>query len=431
MDTISIFCICYGSALLSNFACMTQKARARMALEVPLAVAISLIVQTTISLFAASIPVLAPDIVAERGWSTTVIALYPTVVYVTAFLISFQVPELLIRLGGMGLSLASVATCAVGMLFLLPSNTAAAALTAFAVGCATAAMNPASSQVLGPRTSASTAGLIMSIKQTGVPLGGVVAGALVPALALHYGWRLAAVQLAAIGAVLAVALVPTVRWLNGGAAATRPAAFRPLDPVRHLLAMPGMPTLLLASVTFNGMQLCLRSFFTVYLVTSQHLSLITAGLAFGVSQAAGMVGQVVWAALSDRVLPVHAVMAIVGVLMTVAALCTAAMTPDWPFAAVILVAAAYGISAAGYLPVLLGEIARRSPPGRTGALTSGAQLFPLGGSVLGPLAFGAMAAVFGMPAAFVLAGASTFAGALILAVPHQTYAGRIAGSRRQ
>ena len=401
-----------------------------MALEVPLAVAISLIVQTTISLFAASIPVLAPDIVAERGWSTTVIALYPTVVYVTAFLISFQVPELLIRLGGMGLSLASVATCAVGMLFLLPSNTAAAALTAFAVGCATAAMNPASSQVLGPRTSASTAGLIMSIKQTGVPLGGVVAGALVPALALHYGWRLAAVQLAAIGTVLAVALLPTVRWLNG-AAATRPAAFRPLDPVKHLLAMPGMPTLLLASVTFNGMQLCLRSFFTVYLVTSQHLSLITAGLAFGVSQAAGMVGQVVWAALSDRVLPVHAVMAIVGVLMTVAALCTAAMTPDWPFATVILVAAVYGISAAGYLPVLLGEIARRSPPGRTGALTSGAQLFPLGGSVLGPLAFGAMAAVFGMPAAFVLAGASTFAGALILAVPHQTYAGRIAGSRRQ
>lgn len=389
-----------------------------MALEVPLAVAISLIVQTMISLFAASIPVLAPDITAERGWSTTVIALYPTVVYVTAFLISFQVPELLVRLGGMGLSLACVATCAAGMLFLLPSNTAAAALTAFAVGCATAAMNPASSQVLGPRTSAGNAGLIMSIKQTGVPLGGVVAGALVPALALHHGWRLAAVQLAAIGAVLAFALLPTVRWLNG-AAATRPAAFRPLDPVRHLLAMPGMPTLLLASVTFNGMQLCLRSFFTVYLVTHQRLSLVTAGLAFGVSQAAGMVGQIVWAALSDRVLSVHTVMAIVGVLMTVAALCTAAMTPDWPFAAVILVAAAYGISAAGYLPVLLGEIARRSPPGRTGALTSGAQLFPLGGSVLGPLAFGGMAAVLGMPAAFVLAGASTFAGALILAVPHQ------------
>ena len=53
-------------------------------------------------------------------------------------------------------------------------------------------MNPASSQVLGPRTTAQTAGLVMSIKQTGVPLGGVMAGALVPMLALHSGWRAAA-----------------------------------------------------------------------------------------------------------------------------------------------------------------------------------------------------------------------------------------------
>jgi MFS family permease len=408
---------------------MTRKSRAATAFDVPAAVAISLVVQTMISLFAASIPVLAPDIAAERGWSTAVIALYPTVIYITAFLISFQVPELLLRLGGMGLSLACVATCAVGMPFLLPSHAAAAVLTAFAVGCATAAMNPASAQVLGPRTSARTAGLVMSIKQTGVPLGGAVAGALVPALALRFGWRLAAVQLAAIGAVLAVALLPTVRWLNGGGE-TKPAAFRPLDPVKHLLATPGMPALLLASVTFNGMQLCLRSFFTVYLVTDQRLSLVTAGLAFGVSQVAGMVGQIMWAAMSDRLLSVHAVMAIVGVLMTAAALCTAAMTPHWPFAAVILVAAIYGLSAAGYLPMLLGEVARRSPPGRTGALTSGAQLFPLAGSILGPLAFGGVAAVLSMPGAFVLAGACTFAGALVLAVPQQTYAGWAASSDR-
>ena len=87
-----------------------------------------------------------------------------------------------------------------------------------------------------------------------------------------------------------------------------------------------MPTLLFASLTFNGMQLCLRSFFVVYLVTERHLGLVTAGLAFSVSQAAGMIGQIGWAALSDRVLSVHAVMAIVGALMSTAALCTAAMT---------------------------------------------------------------------------------------------------------
>ena len=386
------------------------------------AVFISLVVQMTMSLFAASVPVLAPVIAAERGWNPTTVAFYPIVVYVTAFLISFYVPGLLFRMGGMGLSLASVMLGGAGLLLLLPPYAAAAASAAVAIGCGTAAMNPASSQMLGPRTTARTAGLVMSIKQTGVPLGGVMAGALVPILASHSGWRMAAIQLAATGSALAIVLLPSVNWLNGAARAAKPVAFRPLDPVRHLLAMPGMPTLLFASLTFNGMQLCLRSFFIVYLVTDQRLGLITAGVAFSVSQAAGMIGQVGWAALSDRVLSVHAVMAIIGMLMSAAAFCTGSMTPHWPFAAIIFVAAIFGVSAAGYLPMLLGEIAKRAPSGQVGALTSAAQLFPLSGCILGPLAFGGVAATMGMAAAFVLAAASTLAGTALLALPHRLFA---------
>jgi MFS family permease len=398
---------------------MSQPAFAATSFDVVAAVFICLVVQTTMSLLAASIPVLAPAIAAERGWNPAIVALYPTVVYITALLISFHVPVLLFRMGGMGSSLASVVVAGAGLVLLLPPYAAAAAAAAVAIGCGTAAMNPASSQMLGPRTTARTAGLVMSIKQTGVPLGGVLAGALVPILASRSGWRIAVVELAAIGSVLAIALLPAVSWLNGAAAAARPAAFRPLDPVKHLLAMPGMPTLLLASLAFNGMQLCLRSFFVVYLVTDLQLGLVTAGIAFSVSQAAGMIGQVGWAALSDRVLPVHAVMAIIGMLISAAALCTAAMTPCWPLGAIYAVAAVYGVSAAGYLPVVLGEVAKRSPPGEVGALTSAAQLFPLSGCIIGPLAFGGMAAVSGLPAAFVLAAASTLAGTAVLAAPHR------------
>lgn len=399
----------------------SQPARGGTYFDVLAAVFISLVVQTTMSLFAASIPVLAPAVAAERGWNPTVVALYPIVAYVTAILFSFHIPDLLFRLGGMGLSLASVLIGSAGLLLLLPPYAAAAASAAVAIGCGTAAMNPASSQVLGPRTTARTAGLVMSIKQTGVPLGGVMAGALVPVLASHSGWRVAAVELAAVGSALTIVLLPSVTWLNGAARAVRPAAFRPLDPVRHLLAMSGMPTLLLASLTFNGTQLRLRSFFVVYLVTDQRLSLVTAGIAFSVSQAAGMIGQVGWAALSDRLLSVRPVMAIIGILMSAAALATAAIMPHWPLVAIYGVAAAYGVGAAGYLPVLLGELAKRSPPGQVGALTSGAQLFPLSGNVLGPLAFGGMAAVAGLRAAFVLAAASTLAGTALLAAPHRLF----------
>ena len=58
-------------------------------------------------------------------------------------------------------------------------------------------------------------------------------------------------------------------------------------------------------------------------------------------------------------------MAIIGTLMSAAALCTASMTPHWPLGAILVVAAVYGISAAGYLPVLLGEVAGDRRPVRS------------------------------------------------------------------
>jgi MFS family permease len=389
--------------------------------EIPAAVAISLAVQTMISLYASGVPVLAPAIAADRGWNVTDIGLYPTVVFIVAFLISFQVPNLLVRIGGMGLGLACIGVSAIGMLFVLSPHVALLVLAPVSIGCATGAMNPASSQVLGPRTTARTAGLIMSIKQTGVPLGGVAAGALVPVLVFHSGWRFAVVELGVAGGIFVLVLLPTVRWLNGEAA-VKPAAYRPLDPVRQLFSIRDIPTILLASVSFNGMQWCLRSFFTIYLVSHLRFSLVAAGVAFSASQAAGMVGQVGWAALSDRV-SVHLVMAIIGVLMSAAAFLTASMTPEWPLGTVAVVAAVYGGTAVGFMPVLLGEVARRAPSGQTGALTSGAQLFPLSGALIGPLAFGGISSVSNMPIAFVAAGVCTLLGTLLLAVPHQIFSG--------
>src|SRR2546430_11272032 len=40
----------------------------------------------------------APNIAADRGWNVTLIALYPTIVFSVAFLISFKVPSLLKRM---------------------------------------------------------------------------------------------------------------------------------------------------------------------------------------------------------------------------------------------------------------------------------------------------------------------------------------------
>ncbi len=68
------------------------------------------------------------------------------------------------------------------------------------------------------------------------------------------------------------------------------------------LSAVSMLNLLLAAMFFTGMQHCLRSFFTVYLVETLGLSLSVAGAAFAASQAAGIAGQIGWAMISDRVL---------------------------------------------------------------------------------------------------------------------------------
>src|SRR5690349_16643015 len=95
---------------------------------VPAAVALSLVVQATISPLAARTPLLAPTIAADRGWNSALITFYAPLVCVASFGISFQVPRLLRRLGGMGLSLACVAVSAAGLLCLLAPSAGLAAV---------------------------------------------------------------------------------------------------------------------------------------------------------------------------------------------------------------------------------------------------------------------------------------------------------------
>ena len=76
----------------------------------------------------------------------------------------------------------------------------------------------------------------------------------------------------------------------------------------------------------------------------------------------------------------------------------------------------FGFTAAGFIPVLLGAVLASSPVDQAGALTSALNIFLIGGSLLGPLAFGGVAATFGYSAAFVALAALCTAGALCCAI---------------
>jgi len=260
----------------------------------------------------------------------------------------------------------------------------------------------------------------MSIKQVGVPMGAMLAGLILPYPVTHYGWQRVAAGMVVGSMMIIVSLLPTVSWLNG-LEAKAPARFRPLDPIRRLLAIPGMTGILVATLVYTAMQLCVRSLLTTYLVKDIGLSLAAGGLALSVSQGTGMFGQVIWAWLSDRVTTPRMVLAAVGAVMCAGAVATASFSAQWSAAAIMIIAALLGFGAAGFIPVILGEVARYSPPGQVGAFTSGANLFIIAGAFLGPLVFGGIGSVLSYRAAFVvLAAGAAIMAAVLLAVHART-----------
>ena len=375
--------------------------------ELAAAVSATLLVQTAISFLIACVPVLAPVIASSRGSNVDLIAFYGPITYLVALLVSFQVPKLLQALGGYGLGLLCVAVSAIGLLFLLPQAIAFAIVVPIAAGMATGAMNPASVEVLGPRTTPHNAALVLSIKQTGVPLGVMVAGALAPVMALHVGLQEAILYFVAASAVLLVGLAPLARWLNGEAKPAPKGPYRPLGPAKQLLALPGMKEVALVGAVFCGMQVAFRSFFTVYLVRDLDIDLVMAGLAFSLSQIAGMIGQIGWALVADRFLDIRQTLGAIGFIIGGAAIVTAGLANYSGFASIMIVAVAFGATVAGFMPVLFGEVARRAPTGQAGALTAGLNLFLIGGSIAGPLIFGAIAYGLGYSAAFLVTGVGT------------------------
>ena len=373
----------------------------------------AVIAQMTVSLVVAAVPVVAPEIAKSRGLNVQLIAFYFPIAYTTAFFSNFAVPKLLPRFGGAGLSLVCIAVGAGGLLLMLPTAAILIVAAPLVLGFGLGVVTPATSQVVGPLATPHTAGLLMSIRQSAIPAGSMVAGVIMPVLAIYWGWH-APLILGLATAGLTMLLLPSLPWLNDRSS-TPPSAQCPWEPVKRLLAMSGMWQILFAIVVYMMLVICLRSFFTVYLVKDMGFDLTTAGLAFSAAQLAGIPGQIGCAVMSDRWLSPRTVLAISGVVMTSAAVLTANFTPHWPISAILAVAVVLGFFSIGCTPVMLGEITRRAPAGQVGSLVSGGNLFIMAGCALGPLFFGAVGAVFGYAGALKALAICSAVGAVVVA----------------
>jgi MFS family permease len=385
------------------------------------ALAVSLAVQTLTAMGLAIPSVLAPVAASDFDVAPTALGRWVGFSYMIAMFAGLAGGTLVGRYGPSRVHQAAVLGVALGLATGAGAQVALLLLCGLCLGAAHGLVNPASSAILAAASPPRIRSMVFSIKQTGVPLGGAIAGILVPALLLWMSWQ-AAVLALAIGA--AVLLVLVVRHDPADDAARRLERLRLRSfaaPVAEVWA--NRPILELAAVSgvYSAIQISFLTYLVSYLKLELGYSLVAAGVVFAVAQISGAAGRVLWGVVADHLLKPRSVLAGLGMVMIVCGGALASLNPAWPPAAVLAVCALYGATAVGWNGVFLAEVARLAPDGRVAYLTGGTQFFTFAGVLIGPPLFGAIASATGTyGAGFVV----TTALPLLVVVPMLARRGR-------
>jgi len=347
-----------------------------------------------VALAVMTLPAMAPIVAQALDTSPVYAGSYVAIVYAGAMTASILSGMAVRRFGAIRVSQAGLALCATRLALSMTGSLPVIALAAFMVGLGYGPVTPASSHLLARTTEPGRMSLVFSIKQTGVPLGGVLAGAVIPGIALWAGWK-SALLLATLANLACIAIAQPLRTsLDADRNPNQPLApANFLHPIRVVWSIPALRQLAGCSFIFSIAQLSLTSYLVTYLHVSLAYPLVAAGVALSISQAGGIAGRILWGWLADRWAGARLMLALLAALMAISTLATALLQPNAPALLAWLILIAFGASAIGWNGVFLAEVARQSPPGLAGIATGGALAFTFFGVVLGPPLFGTLAAL--------------------------------------
>lgn len=384
---------------------------------VALPITITLAVQSLVSMSATTLPVFAPVAASTLGISPTYVGIYVGLIYGSAMVSSLVSGNFVLKYGAIRVSQACLVLCAIGVAMTATAWLPAIVLGALIIGTGYGPTTPASSHILAKTTPSHLMSLVFSVKQTGVPLGGAMAGAIVPALVILFGWE--SVSLIVGGFCLILMCMVQLSRLNLDKDRQEELCLDckgALEPLKMVVSHSQIRQLTIASFFFAGMQLCLISYIVTYLSKDLGMALIGAGLILASAQTAGVIGRIVWGAIADRYGRPRSMLGFLGIAMSLGAIATALFSPQWPYAAIFLVSVVYGATAIGWNGVYLAEVARLAPPGLAGIATGGTLFFTYLGAVVGPPIFGAIVEISGsFPIGYVsFSGATFLCGAVIL-----------------
>jgi ACS family hexuronate transporter-like MFS transporter len=254
-------------------------------------------------------------------------------------------------------------------------------------GTGYSSVNPATTKGVMRWFSPQGRATAMGVKQTGIPLGGILAAFTLPGLALSFGWRPSVILVGAITfsfiGIIWIGMPPALpdpdrrsgmRW----------AQLRQVLSNRNIMALSVM------GIFLAGTQLSIVTHLVLYLKSEFLFSSVMAGIYLAVVQAGGTAGRIGWGLISDflalgRRKPI---LVIIGIIAILQLLLLSRAGPGLSSGLLFLVIGLLGCTAIGFHGVFIGfmgELSQRDLVGLTVGLSLTIQFM---GIILFPPLFG-------------------------------------------
>lgn len=346
-----------------------------------LALSTSLHVLTMTLVF--TVPAMAPAISAGLGIDASLVGAQVILVYTAAMLASLRAGTIVMQFGAVRATQLSMLGGTMGLALSAVPSAFVIAVASLVLGASYGLINPSTGQMLEHATNPARRAIAFSIKQSAIPLGGILAGAIAPPLALALGWQGALLAIAAFVALCAAMLGATRPWFPIGAAAGRRGGSHAMGDIDVILKTPVLRYTCLAVAAFAGVQLVLTTYLVTILVHHLELGLPAAGIALSFFNGGGVAGRFWWGFVADTFASGSRVLAVafgLGVLLLYA---LPFITAQWPKALVYGFLTALGVAVGGWTGVFVSEVVRLSPAGESARAIAGAYVFTFAGALSG------------------------------------------------
>ena len=350
---------------------------------------VTLAVQIQASLIVFTPPILAPDAQQDIGVSAAAVGLVTALIYLASVPSALISGLLVSRIGAIRVSQLCILFASTGIILISTGDPLIIVIGALVVGIGYGAVTPSSSTVLADQAPENVRSLIFSIKQSGVPIGGAIAGTLVPFLIYRFGWREAAIITGSIG-FFVIVLAQLIQKKIDRPTLRSPELAQSLSlikPIKFVFADRKLRELAVSSFAFSGMQMSLGSYLVVMLTEQAQLTVAVAGYALSVAMIAGVIGRLFWGGLADYGISPRRVLGFLGFLMGLSASAICFVNSEFSITLVYVLAFFFGASAVGWNGVYIAEVARIAPTGQTGMATGGSLAMTYSGVVLLPTSF--------------------------------------------